>query len=54
MENISGDKKTFNIRVPKEIWSFLKKMAFEHETSMVSIIVKSVEEYKKKLETKKK
>jgi len=48
----ANEKKTFNIRIPKETWYFLKKTAFEQETSMASIIVKTVEDYRKKLEAK--
>ena len=44
----ANEKKTFNIRIPKETWYFLKKTAFEQETSMASIIVRTVEDYRKK------
>jgi len=46
--------KYFNMRLPKEVWMFLKKSAAAQELSMTDIIVESVDMYKKKLEKKKK
>lgn len=48
MENL----KTFNIRMPKETWVFLKQKAIEQESSMAGIILKCVEKYKRKCEKK--
>jgi hypothetical protein len=46
------DIKTFNVRMPKETWRFLKKLAIEQERSMTDIIVCCVNKYKKRLENK--
>lgn len=47
-----SDIKTFNMRMPKETWRFLKKVAAEQERSMGEIIISCVEKYKKRLENK--
>lgn len=44
-----NEVKTFNIRVPKHIWTFLKNTATEQETSMAEIIIRCVNKYKNKL-----
>ena len=44
--------KAFQVRLPIEIWKFLKKTAIEQERSMANIIEECVEKYKKKLENK--
>lgn len=44
--------KSFNIRLPKNIWKFLKKSAAEQEVSMLSIITECLERYKKNQEKK--
>lgn len=44
----SGETKTFNIRIPKETWLFLKKTAIFQETSMADLIVRCVNKYKDK------
>lgn len=44
--------KTFNMRMPKDIWMFLKKTAAEQEESMTTIIVRCVKKYKKKFDDK--
>lgn len=46
------DLKTFNVRMPKDTWLFLKKTAASQETSMSEIIIRCVEKYRKKLEEK--
>jgi predicted HicB family RNase H-like nuclease len=43
VENI----KTFNIRMPKSIWEFLKKQSIAQEKSMNEIIRNRLEIYKK-------
>ena len=42
--------KSFNIRIPKSGWKFLKKAAAEQETSMMNIILVAVGKYKEKYE----
>lgn len=46
----SGETKTFNIRIPKETWLFLKKTAAFKETSMADLIVQCVNKYKNKFD----
>ena len=46
----SGETKTFNIRIPKETWLFLKKTAIFKETSMADLIVQCVNKYKDKVD----
>jgi len=41
------DIKAFNVRLPKDLWLFLKKQAMEHEVSMNTILFKCVERCKK-------
>lgn len=48
------DLKYFNMRIPKDVWMFLKQSAAAQELSMTDIIVTSLDLYKKKLEKKKK
>jgi len=45
------DLKTFNIRVPVELWSFLKKRSVDVEMPMNSILCSLLKKYKKSLET---
>lgn len=52
MSKDSEEIKTFNMRVPKDVWLFLKKQAAAQETSMTEIILRCVEKYKKKIESK--
>lgn len=49
MEN---DVKAFNIRLPKEIWAFVKHKAIERDTSMNDLIISLIEIYKKKYDIK--
>jgi len=42
--------KPFNMRMPHEIWNFLKIEAAKEQVSMTHIIVKSVEAHRKRLE----
>ena len=39
--------KTFNMRMPRDLWIFLKKTAAEQEVSMTDIIIRCVDKYKK-------
>ena len=50
MAKINNDIKTFNMRMPKNIWLFLKKAAADQEISMTEIIIRCVDKYKKKFE----
>ncbi len=42
--------KTFNMRMPIEIWKFLKMEAAREQVSMTHLIVKAVEDHRKILE----
>jgi hypothetical protein len=44
--------KAFQMRMPKDIWLFLKKTAADQERSMMDIILTCVEKYKKRCEKK--
>jgi len=48
--NMKEDVKTLNVRIPKHIWAFAKKAAFEQNRSLNSLIVGCVESYKNKCE----
>lgn len=52
MAKDNNELKTFNMRMPKELWMFLKKTAAQQEVSMTEIIVRCVAKYKKKLDTR--
>jgi len=45
---MNNELKTFNIRLPKEIWAVLKKQSILQEKSMNQIIVSCVEKKYKK------
>lgn len=42
--------KTFNVRVPKKLWSFVKKSAVDKDMSMNDIVIKCLEKYRKNIE----
>ena len=44
--------KTFNMRMTKSMWMFLKRVAAEQEESMTDIVNRCVEKYKKKFDNK--
>lgn len=44
--------RTFNIRIPKDLWIFLKKEAMKEESSMAEIIIQLINKKKKKIEKK--
>lgn len=44
--------KMFQMRMPKDMWVFLKKSAIDQEVSMMDIILRCVEKYKKRMENK--
>lgn len=46
------DIKMFQIRMPKDMWVFLKKTSVDQEISMMDIIVRCVDKYKKRIENK--
>lgn len=46
------DVKHFNMRMPRDLWLFLKHSAASQGTSMTDIIVDCLDKYKKKIEKK--
>lgn len=44
--------KTFNVRLPKDLWLFLKKESADQETSMCEIILTCLTKYRKNKEKK--
>lgn len=52
MQKQSKELKSFCVRLPKDIWLFLKKQAAAQEVSMTDIIVRCVEKYKKKFDSR--
>lgn len=50
--NKSKETKAFVVRLPKDIWKFLKRAAIEQERSMTDIISSCVMKYQKRLENK--
>jgi len=46
------DIKMFQMRMPRDMWVFLKKTAIDQEISMMDIIIRCVDKYKKKMENK--
>ena len=52
MPKENKDIKNFNMRVPKELWIFLKRTSAIQEVSMAKIIIGCIEQYKKRLDKK--
>ncbi len=44
--------KSFNVRLPHNVWKFLKMVAAEQERSMTDVIVECVDKYKRRLQNK--
>ena len=42
--------KTFNVRMPRSLWTFLRNHSTDNDKSLNSIIIELVEKYKIKLE----
>lgn len=49
---MADDIKAFNIRMPKEMWVFLRKISITKEESMNEIILDCIQAYKEKLAKK--
>lgn len=45
-------KKIFNVRLDRDLWSFLKKKGVDRELSLNEMIIDLIEKYKKKCEKK--
>ncbi len=46
MENV----KTFNVRISKDLWAFVKKSAVDNDVSMNHVVTKCLEKYRKHVE----
>lgn len=46
------DQKIFNVRISRELWSFIKKKGVDREMSINRIIIELIENYKKRCEKK--
>ena len=44
--------KIFNVRMPKELWAFLKKRGVDREQSLKQLIIELSKKYKEKCEKK--
>lgn len=44
--------KTFNVRMPRDTWVFLRNIATETDLSLNSIIIRLIERYKTRKENK--
>ncbi len=49
---IDSRLKAFNVRLPYNVWKFLKMTAAEQERSMTDVIIECVDKYKKKLQSR--
>lgn len=47
------DEKNFNLKMPKEMWTALKREALEKDVTMTSIVFKLLERHQKREELKK-
>lgn len=45
-------EKAYNVKLTKELWAFVKSTSVDQDVSMNDIILKSLKQYKKKLEKK--
>lgn len=50
MNQMTEQLKPFHIRMPKELWLFLKSRSAEQEEPMGSIVIRCIEKYKKKFD----
>jgi len=50
MKEKKTDGKMFTVRLPKDLWLFLKQKSAEQEESMQNIIIRCVGKYKNKFE----
>ena len=52
MPVLKPNMKQFNVRMPKDLWVFLKNEATANDTSMTGIVNQYVEKHKKRTENK--
>lgn len=52
MAKSTEEMKTFNMRMPKDMWFFLKQHALMREESMTDILLRCIEKYRKRIESK--
>lgn len=49
---MSETLKTFNIRIPKSLWAYIKKLSVDRDETMNSLLINLLEKHKKKNENK--
>lgn len=49
MKRDVSDLKNLSLRLPREMWAFLKVTAVEQQVSMTDIVIHCVDKYRKKL-----
>lgn len=47
-----AEVKNLIIRLPKDMWTFLRMNSFKQEESMNAIVLRCLEKYRKKIESK--
>ncbi len=52
MAKCTEEMKTFNMRMPKDMWFFLKQHALMNDESMTDIMIRCVEKFRKRVESK--
>jgi hypothetical protein len=52
MTKENEDMKLFSIRLPKDVWIFLKKTSADQGIPMSEIVIRLLEKYRKKIENK--
>jgi hypothetical protein len=52
MNKSDAEIKHFNVRIPKELWMFLKLESARSEIAMTDIICSCLEKFKKRIENK--
>ena len=52
MSKDNKDIRTFNMRMPTDLWLFLKNQSALQQVSMTEIIIRCVDKYKKKFDNK--
>ena len=53
MTKEQDDIKNFTMRMPRDIWLFLKQRAMEKDGYMAEIVIEAVEKYREKIEKRK-
>jgi hypothetical protein len=49
---MSNNLKAFNVRIPKSLWAYVKKLSVDRDESMNSLLIGILEKHKRKSEKK--